>query len=432
MTNKALVLALLCLILAAVYPAVPVMASPAGPPSPVGEAALLMDAAGGQVLYSKNADQRMYPASTTKIMTALVALEKSSLADMVTVSERAAKVGGTRIGLQPGEQVKMEHLLYVLMLSSANDAAVAIAEHVGGSVPGFAGLMNARAREIGASRTHFVNPSGMPDKDHYTTARDLALISRVAMRNETFRRIVRTVNYKVARKENMQPEVLEKVRKLERVYGPVQEDFFNHNKLLWHNYYGYRGANGIKTGYTVDAGQCIAASARRGDRELIAVVLHSQGANLWTDAAMLLDYGFENFTPVALVKPREIITDAAVNHGAARAILETAGFLYYNFPVGEDPRVTRRVELNENISAPLEAGEQLGELVLESQGRELGRVPLVTVYPVARKLSGYWWFWAGAVLATLVLLKAAVTVFRLRRRRQPRGRVVYLRKRDRW
>jgi len=431
-TNKALALALLCLILAAIYPAVPVMASPATPPSPVGEAVLVMDAAGGQVLYSKNADQKMYPASTTKIMTALVALEKSSLADMVTVSERAAKVGGTRIGLQPGEQVKMEHLLYMLMLSSANDAAVAIAEHVGGSVPGFADMMNARAREIGARHTHFVNPNGMPDEDHYTTARDLALISRAAMQNETFRRIVSTVNYKVARKENMKPEVLEKVQELERIYGPVQEDFFNHNKLLWHNYYGYRGANGIKTGYTVDAGQCIAASARRGDRELIAVVLNSQGANLWTDAAMLLDYGFENFTPVALVKPREIITDAAVQYGTARAVLETAGFLYYNFPTGEDPRVTRRVELNKNISAPLEAGEQLGELVLESEGRELGRVPLVTVHPVARKLSSYWWFRAGAVPAALVLLKAMAAIFRFRRRRRPRGRVVYLRKRDRW
>jgi len=170
-------------------------------PDPAVEAALLMDADNGQILFEKNSGQRMYPASTTKIMTALLALEKGSLNDSVKISAKAAQVGGTRVGLQPGEQIKMEHLLHMMMLNSANDAAVAIAEHLGGSVEGFAGLMNKRAKQIGARDTNFVNPHGMPDKKHYTTARDLALISREAMQNERFAKIVQTINYQVDRKK---------------------------------------------------------------------------------------------------------------------------------------------------------------------------------------------------------------------------------------
>ncbi|WP_027366031.1 D-alanyl-D-alanine carboxypeptidase family protein [Desulfotruncus alcoholivorax] len=398
-------------------------AAPDNAPEPVGEAAILVDANNGQVLFDKNADRRMYPASTTKIITALLALERSKPGDMVEVSERAAQIGGTRVGLQPGEKVRMEDLLYILMLSSANDAAIAIAEHVGGSVENFATLMNARAQKAGAKGTHFTNPHGMPDENHYTTARDMALISCEAMKNPAFRRIVGTTNYKVDRRKHLSPELQQNIERLERIYGPVQEDFYNHNKLIWSNYYGYKGANGIKTGYTVEAGQCIIASADRNGRELIAVVLKSQGANLWSDAAMLLDYGFNNFIPVQLVKPRQIITDAAVLHGTKRAVLETASGFYYDFPVGEFPEVNRKVELKEKISAPLKAGQKLAELVLDTNGRELGRVQLVNIYPVPRKISSYWWYWAAAIIITAFLLKL------LTMRRRP-GR--HSRSKNRW
>lgn len=410
------------------YFASPVMADTTSP-EPVGKAALVMDAENGQMLFDKNAAERMYPASTTKIMTALLALEKSSLEEMVTITKRAAEIGGTRVGLQPGEQIKMEHLLYILMLSSANDAAVAIAEHVGGSVEEFAVLMNSRAREMKTQDTNFVNPHGMPDENHYTSARDLAKISRQAMQNSKFRQIVQTVNYKVERKKNMEPEVLQQVEKLERIYGSVQEDFYNHNKLLTSTYYGYKNSNGIKTGYTVDAGQCIVASVKRKGREMIAVVLNSQGTNIYTDAAMLLDYGFKNFEPVFLVKPREMITDVVVKYGSENAVLETDGYLYYNFPIGQEPEVTRRVELqNNNINAPLQEGERLGEMVLESGGVELGRVPLATVYPVSRGFFTYWRSWAGIVLAILFVLQL-ITV--QRRRKKHRSRVLYMKKRCR-
>ncbi len=394
----------------------PLAAAPAEPEI-VGTAGLLMDAENGQVLYAKEADRKMYPASTTKILTAMIALEKSSLDEMVEVSREASSVDGSRVGLQPGEQLPMGHLLYMLMLSSSNDAAVAIAEHLGGSVQGFAAMMNKKAKEIGALSSNFTNPHGLPDPNHYTTARDLALIGREAMRNRTFRQIAGTLNIRLERKVHMPPDVLRKVEELEKVYGPVQEDFYTHNRLLTQGYYGYRGANGIKTGYTVDAGQCIVASARRDGRELIAVVLNSQGVNLWTDAAALLDYGFEEFTPVELVTPQQVVTDAEVKNGTERAMLETAESFYYNFPVGREPRVTRRVELKDGITAPVEAGQKLGELVLEAEGRELGRVPLVTVYPVERSITSYPWTRLAAGAAFIITV-ATISVRRRRRRSQ--------------
>lgn len=409
---------MLLMFLSAVLPA---SAGPAAEPVVTGTAVLVMDAENGQVLYAREADRQLYPASTTKIMTALLALESCSLDETVEVSERASAVDGSRVGLQPGEKLPMEHMLYMLMLSSANDSAVAIAEHIGGSVEGFAELMNQRAAKLGAQNTNFTNPHGLPDPEHLTTARDLALIGRKAMQNETFRQIVGTVNIKLERKKYMTPELLQQVKKLEQVHGPLQEDFYTHNRLLTGGYYGYRGATGIKTGYTVDAGQCIVASARRDGREMIAVVLNSQGANLWTDAAALLDYGFEGFEPVELVSPRQMITDAPVKNGAERAVLETAAYFYYNFPVGEKPEVIRRVELGPVREAPLEAGERLGELVLESGGVELGRVPLVTVNAVSRSATSYPWLWVLAGLVLVLLLRWLV----LRRRR---NRYAYLRR----
>jgi len=422
---KRKVLTWLVILIATFAMAVPGYAASTTPPKPMAKAALLMDSDSGQILYQKNINRKMFPASTTKIMTTLLALENSALDDQVTVSRRAAEIGGTRVGLQPGEKVRMKDLLYILMLSSANDAAIAIAEHVGGSVEQFAELMNDRAREMGAQKTHFVNPHGMPDKNHYTTARDLALIGQQAMQNITFRRIVRTLNYHVARKNNMSEELLAEVARLENIYGPVQENFYNHNKLLGKGPYRYSGANGIKTGYTVDAGQCIVASAKRGDRELIAVVLSCQGNNLWTDTALLLDYGFDSFKAVALVKPREMITDAEVSHGKKNVVLETAGFFNYVFPVGEKQQVNRQVELDENIKAPIEEGDRLGELVLTSGDEEIGRVPLQAVYPVGSNIKSYWWFWPAIILALLLLQQLIKLYYKswLYKRRRSRRRI---------
>ena len=231
----------------------------AGEPVITAETGLVMDMQSGQVLFGKDIDKVMYPASTTKILTAIIAIEEAKPDELVSISQRASVVEGSAIGLQVGEQIKMEYLLYALMMSSANDAAVAIAEHIAGSVEEFAVMMNQKAREVGAPNSNFVNPNGLPDPQHYTTARDLALIGRYAMQNQEFRHLVATSNHEIERNlpEEMQPQTW----------------LWNHNRLL----YQYAGALGVKTGYTVQAGQCLVGAASREGREMLSVVLKCEG-----------------------------------------------------------------------------------------------------------------------------------------------------------
>lgn len=239
------------------------------PPKVDAEAALLMVAGTRRVLYSVNADAIMYPASTTKIMTLLVALERGDLSSIVTISARAAGCDGSSLGLRAGDRLTLGDLLTGMMLVSGNDAAEAVAEHIAGSVPAFVELMNARAEKMGLTRTHFSNPHGLPEPvNHYTTASELARITAQGLQNPEFARIVATRNYIV-------PFVN---RAAVRVTST--------NKL----FKTYPAANGVKTGYTEAAGDCLVASARQGGVQLIAVLLNDD--ERWTDATHLLDYGF--------------------------------------------------------------------------------------------------------------------------------------------
>ena len=276
------------------------------PPSIVGLAGVLMDVETGRVLYEKNAHQKLEPASTTKIMTAVLALERGNLSDTVTIGKEPTLVDGSRIYLEEGERLTLEQLLYGMMLNSGNDAAVAIAEHIAGSVPDFAKLMNEKAKSLGAENTNFVNPSGLPDKNHYTTAYDLALIARYALLNHPeFRKIVATKTF----------------------YIPWQgkewnRTLINHNKLLWN----FEGADGVKTGYTRSAGQTIVASATRNGWQLLAVVLKSQGRNIYADAKALLEYGFNNFEKKDLIKKGEVVEKLPVRFGTPVDLVTSADF----------------------------------------------------------------------------------------------------------
>ncbi|MDK2887699.1 D-alanyl-D-alanine carboxypeptidase (penicillin-binding protein 5/6) [Desulfofundulus australicus DSM 11792] len=381
-------------------------ASPASPPTPqvTGKAAVLMDARNGQILYEKNADQPMYPASTTKILTAIIALERSRLDEVVTVSRKATLVEGSAIGLQEGERVTMEDLLYALLLASANDAAVAIAEHVAGSVPAFATLMNEKARSIGAKESNFRNPNGLPDPQHYTTAHDLALIARYAMQNPTFRTIVSTRLKQIHRPD------------ADRSKGPPQEHLWNHNRLLS----SYEGAIGIKTGYTVEAGQCLVAAARRGNRELIAVIMKSQGAAVYSDARSLLDYGFSAFTPVKMVDRGEKISSYSVTGGAEKVEVVAGNSLFVNLPAGREPSVERQVVMHRDLKAPITRGQELGELVITGEGKELGRVELVAANDVKVSAIRRWPVWLLGALVLVVSLRLRKIMVRRRLRRQPR------------
>jgi len=229
--------------------------------------AILVDAGSGEVLYEQNADQKMLIASTTKIMTALVAIREGTLSDTVTVSKAAAYTEGSAMYLAAGERLTLETLLYGLMLCSGNDAAVAVAEHVGGSVEDFVAMMNETAGELGLNSTSFANPNGLDHENHYSTARDMAILAGEAMKNATFRRIVSTKSVSIGGRS-----------------------MTNHNKLLS----AVDGCIGLKTGYTRAAGRTLVSCAERGGHRLIAVTL--QDGNDWADHRALFDYGFSAYS----------------------------------------------------------------------------------------------------------------------------------------
>ncbi|ACV61891.1 peptidase S11 D-alanyl-D-alanine carboxypeptidase 1 [Desulfofarcimen acetoxidans DSM 771] len=379
--------------------AAPVFADDA--PDITGMTAVLMDAQNMQILYNKDMQERMYPASTTKILTGIIAIEKGKMDDLIPVSWEAANTEGTNIGLQEGEKLTLRDLLYALLLSSSNDAAEAIAEHYGKSADNFAVMMNQKAKEIGAVHSHFTNPHGLPDEDHYTTAYDLALIARYAMQNDKFREIVREKEITIAR---VDPE--------------GQKYMVNHNKLLSR----YEGAIGIKTGYTVAAGQCIAAEVKRDDRELIAVVLKSEGNDLWTDTENLFNYGFNSFRNIYLVKRGQVMGQAEVSNGSLKAVsLVTDRDFTWNLPTKNGNELKRRLVLNKNIKAPLKKGQKLGELIFSDGETDIARIDLLAQSDIERNIIARWWVWSlsvGLVGILLGILLLRLRISRIRRRKR--------------
>ncbi len=240
------------------------------------KAAVLMEMETGRILWEKNKQAPRAPASTAKILTALVTLDRAPLKEIVTVSITAAANKNSAVPLDAGERLTVQDLLYALLLQSNNDAALALASHIGGSTPKFVQIMNQKARSLGALHSKFFNPTGMPHRGQVTTASDLALITKVALANPEFRRIVATKSYPW---------------KSSTWEGALD----NSNELLK----SYDGAIGVKTGSTGEAGHCLVAAAQRRDKTLIAVVLGSEEKQVWQDAKKLLDYGFKSFADVA-------------------------------------------------------------------------------------------------------------------------------------
>ena len=309
------------------------------------KAACILDRETGRVLYEKNMHDRLPMASTTKVMTALLAIEKGDLSQEVTCSQNAFGVPGTSIYLAQGETLTLEEMLLGLMLSSGNDAAVAIAEHIGGSVEGFAQLMNARAKELGAVNTHFVNPHGLPDDGHYTTAYDLALIAREAMGNDVFRQIVSTQRATISWAG--------------RTYN---RQLKNKNALLT----DYEGATGIKTGFTSKAGRCLVFGAQRGEMELVGAVLSC--ADWFDEAARLMDDCFETYEMTHMLGPLESAGEIPVRAGTK----ESAGMCLMEelrLPLKEGEAAQVVLEVLRGVDAPVYPGMHLGtaRLVLDGQ-----------------------------------------------------------------
>ncbi|WP_211230085.1 D-alanyl-D-alanine carboxypeptidase family protein [Desulfovirgula thermocuniculi] len=335
----------------------------AGPPAVTADAALLMDARTGQVFFAKNALKRREPASLTKIMTAIVALEYGRLDEVVTVSRRAASVRtGSVLGLRAGEKLTLENLLKAALIMSANDSTVAIAEHVAGTEETFVKMMNAKALVLGATRTRFANTNGYHHPQHYSCAWDLAMITRYALQDPVFNRLVATRRATV-----------------EFYASDRREEISNTNRLLLSG--AYPGVDGVKTGSTPRAGNCLIASATRGGRRLIAVVLCS--ADRYRDAAALLDYGFLEVQRVSLCRAGGEALAVPVARGAAAAVRAVAaGDLEVDLARDQLGQVRREVRLFSPLAAPVRAGQKVGEMVYYLGDSELGRVDLVAAESV--------------------------------------------------
>ncbi len=352
------------LITCLISPASAAQQQAAAPPQVSGKAALLMDGKSGEILYTYNADVPLPPASTTKILTGIIAIEETELTDIVTGGKNPTLVIPSAIGLHEGETITMENLLYALFLKSANDAAVAIAEHIAGSVPAFSELMNKKARELGAVNSNFVNPHGLPDPDHYSTAHDLAVIAGYAMKNPVFREFVNTKVKVIPRKDDSDVKWLQ-----------------NSNKLLWR----YEAATGIKTGYTSEAKNCLVASAAKGDQEMIAVVLGEPGSVVWTDAQNLLDYGFARYKTIKAKDAGMFVREINVSDGIGSVVLKTEEEFYFTVPRAENGTVNEKVVLSDDIRAPVKKGQVLGKMNFYLSGKELGSVNLIAGNDVKAK-----------------------------------------------
>ncbi|MGI6065000.1 MAG: D-alanyl-D-alanine carboxypeptidase family protein [Bacillota bacterium] len=308
------------------------------------KAAILIDAETGRVLFEKNSQERLPIASTTKITTALITLEREkNLQKRVTVPADFINPGEAGIWLEPGERHTLEDLLYALLLRSANDAASVIATAVGGSEAGFVQLMNDKVRELGLKDTHYVNPHGLHDDNHYSSAYDLAMITREALTYKEFRKMIITDRHILPWPGHEYSRVVH-----------------NRNELLD----TFDGADGVKTGYTRQAGSCLVGSATRDGMQLVAIVLHSNG--MYDETAKLLEYGFENYEAQQLFSKGKVFGKIPVEFGeksevrvvAARGISTTV-------QKAERDKVEQRINLPEKLQAPIEKGQNLGTVTVK-------------------------------------------------------------------
>ncbi len=334
------------------------------------KAAVLMEADSGKILYESNPDERLPIASVTKVMTMLLIMEavddgKITLDDMVTVSENAMSYGGSTMFLETGEQLSVNDMLKGIAVASANDGCVAMAEYLAGSESAFVDMMNAKAQELGMENTHFVNTNGLDADDHYSSARDVAVMSRELIKHKTI------FNYTSIWMDTLRG-------------GKFQ--LANTNKLIRF----YDGANGLKTGSTSKALCCLSASAKRDDMQLIAVVLGAPTSALrFSSAKSLLDYGFANYAVNKIVNAGEEIDTIRVEKGVEDSVKIVAGESYSALVrKGGESGVTREVTLDENISAPLEAGQKVGVITISAGGKTLAQIDVNTANAVEKKGIG--------------------------------------------
>lgn len=323
------------------------------------QGSVLMDLNSGKILLDKNSHNKYAPASTTKVMTALLTLEKCKLDEKVMVSKNAAYADGSKIYLLEGEEVTVEQLLYAMLLESANDAAVALAEHISGSTEAFAKLMNERALELGCTDTHFVNPNGLYDKNHYTSAYDLALIAAKAMEIPKFRQMVSTQSHNI-----LPTNKQSKTRYLH-----------NHNKLLSEKGYKYSGADGIKTGYTVKSKHTYVGSATRNGRTLMVTFLYDE-KGYYKEAANLFDYGFKSFSDVKILSKDVIVKSIKLKGSSEEIPVYPEKDFYLTIPKGINPNISKKIIIKDSLSK-VNKGDIIGTMEISSASNNKTSVNLI-------------------------------------------------------
>ena len=334
------------------------------------KSAILMEESTGNILYESNPDERLPIASVTKVMTMLLIMEavdsgKISLDDMVTVSENAMSYGGSTMFLETGEQLTVNDMLKGIAVASANDGCVAMAEHLAGSESAFVDMMNEKAKELGMENTHFMNTNGLDEDDHYSSARDVAIMSRELMKHETI------FNYTSIWMDTLRG-------------GKFQ--LANTNKLIRF----YDGANGLKTGSTSKALCCLSAAAKRNDMQLIAVVLGAPtSAERFASAKSLLDYGFANYAVNTQITVGDEVQKIAVEKGVDKEVGVVAGDSCSTLvKKGQEDNITKEIKIDETITAPIEAGQKIGTMTISRDGEVIADIDLNASSAVEKKGIG--------------------------------------------
>ena len=334
------------------------------------KSAILMDVGSGQILYEKNAHDKLPPASVTKVMTMLLICEaldsgKITLDDSVQISDNAASMGGSQIFLEAGEVQKVDTLLKGIAVASANDGCVAMAEYIGGSVESFVEMMNAKAKELNMKDTNFVNTNGLPVDNHYTSAHDIAIMSRELLKHDVISKYLTTWMDQVV------------VGKKQITVGLA-----NTNKLIKH----YQGATGVKTGFTQQAKYCLSASAKRGDTHLVAVTLGAETSpERFKDATSLLNFGFANYESVKLCSKNDNIATLTLDKADEQKInLVAKEDLSVLIKKGGNKDFTRKIKVNENPTIPIKKGTNLGYVEIYQGKTLVGKVDLVSTKDIQK------------------------------------------------
>lgn len=397
------------------------------------KAAVLLELNSNTVVFTYNADERLYPASLTKIMTCMLALDYGKLDDIVTVSETAMNglhEDGSSAGLVPGEQMTLRNLLYCMMLSSANEACNVVAEYISGDVQSFVDLMNRKAAALGCKGTHFANPHGLHDENHYTTANDLCIIARKALENQTFRDITSTTTYTVPATNMSESRYL------------VTTNYLTSRETV-SDYY-YPKASGIKTGFTTPAGRCLISTASDGSLKFLSVLLGAEtelldDGNVWyhsfSETAKLFDYGFDNFAYAEVLTNLQNLDQVEVRHasGNGMVVIKPTDSVDALLPKDYDKeKITSEYTLtNGTLEAPLKAGEIVGTVSVYYNGSLVGQTTVETLTAVERSeikaasdaakefFVKDWWLFllAGILLLLLIVILVVRSYVRNARKR---------------